>query len=250
MLPRFDHRLAAQPDASGEALPSPWRARHSTAEETSNPGGSEVPSGRPEGRRTVDTQRRRSPSARSIPQDGSREAGRLPVAERQAWQPDTCSVRHQWETDTHETRRSRVERQCRAVAPEGNQRGAHDPPEGDRRDPSQLPHEEGAHPRCRRRSPGTRRRRSGGVDTQRNDIGGSRAAKTASERYTSPPPRRAARHRNWCRGDLALRGKLRRATQAFSGARARPRTVGSGSGAFLAERAAVASTAPLPEQSP
>jgi len=250
MLPRFDHRLAAQPDASGEALPSPWRARHSTAEETSNPGGSEVPSGRPEGRRTVDTQQRRSPSARSIPEDGSREAGRLPVAERQAWQPDTYSVRHQWETDTHETRRSRVERQCRAVAPEGNQRGAHDPPEGDRRDPSQLPHKEGAHPRCRRRSPGTRRRRRGGVDTQRNDISGSRAVKRR--------PSVTLRHRPGGRLATAIgvavtwlcEGNSEEKPRRSSGARARPRTVGSGSGAFLAERAAVASTAPLPEQSP
>lgn len=48
-----------------------------------------------------------------------------------------------------------------------------------RRGPSRsvsTPSREGEHPRCRRLSPGTRRRGRGGVDTQRTDIGGSRAA--------------------------------------------------------------------------
>jgi hypothetical protein len=164
----------------------------------------------------------------------------------------TYSVRYQWEADTQETRRPRAEAPVQGPLPrKATGEVRHDPPEGDRRDLSQLPHEEGAHPRCRRPSPGTRRRRRGGVDTQRNDIGGSRAAKTASERYTSPPPRRAARHRNWCRGDWLCEGSSEERPRRSSGVRTRPRERSAQrSGAFLAERAAVASTAPLPEQSP
>jgi hypothetical protein len=162
--------------------------------------------GASQGRRTDGTQRRRSPSARSIPKDGSREAGRLPVAERQARQPHLFS----------------------AVPVGGRHPG----------DPKASSRSASAGARCLGRQPArcvtthpkgtvairlsslTRRGRIHVADvqvpgpddadmaaltpTQRHRRLSRR--KTASERYTSPPPRRAARHRNWCRGDLASRG--------------------------------------------
>jgi hypothetical protein len=147
VLPRFDHRLAAQPGASGEALPKPLAGAALDSRRNFTPGRIEVPQA-PQGRRTDGTQRRQSPSARSIPQDGSREAGRLPVAERQAWPQRTYSVQRQWEAVTHETARSRAEAPVQGPLPrKATGEVRHDPPEGDRRDPSQLPHEEEAHPR-------------------------------------------------------------------------------------------------------
>jgi hypothetical protein len=72
----------------------------------------------------------------------------------------------------------------------------------------------GEHPRCRRLSPGTRRRGRGGVDTQRTDIGGSRAASGVRTLYSATAPKSGSPPQV-CRGDLASRRKLRRESQAF-----------------------------------
>jgi len=95
----------------------------------------------------------------------------------------------------------------------------HDPPAGDRRDPSQLPHKEGAHPLSRRPIPGPDDSDVAAL-TLNATTSAVLAPRTASERYTSPTTPKGGSPPQVCRGDIACGGISEESPRHSSGARA------------------------------
>jgi hypothetical protein len=130
VLPRFDHRFAAQPGASGEALPNPWRARHSTAEETSHPGGSkslrrhedaEQMARSGGGRRAHDPSRRTDPEKQVVYPSRNDRPGRHALVQCSAserpspWRPQGLDQKRQYKARCLERQPAR----CVTTRPKG-----------------------------------------------------------------------------------------------------------------------------------